>query len=162
MADTLNENFHINQCQVHFWATVYTYTGRQYGRSIMVGVMEDPDDITTFRPVDTVSVWGNRTFQEFIVDLSSYEGNGSYLAFVSDFDRDNLFYLDNMTVEYRKAVNKVTKISVNPRDTYATISWEGNASSYNVLVTSAEINPANPNPELVVDQATVSGTSLSV
>lgn len=159
LADTLNENFHINQCQVHFWATVYTYTGRQYGRSIMVGVMEDPDDITTFRPVDTVSVWGNRTFQEFIVDLSSYEGNGSYLAFVSDFDRDNLFYLDNMTVEYRKAVNKVTKISVNPRDTYATISWEGNASSYNVLVTSAEVNPANPNPELVVDQATVSGTS---
>ena len=72
LADTLNENFHINQCQVHFWATVYTYTGRQYGRSIMVGVMEDPDDITTFRPVDTVSVWGNRTFQENIVDLSSY------------------------------------------------------------------------------------------
>ena len=159
LSDTLNENFHINQCQVHFWATVYTYTGRQYGRSIMVGVMEDPDDITTFRPVDTVSVWGNRTFQENIVDLSSYEGNGTYLAFVSDFDRDNLFFLDNLTVEYRKAVNKVTKISVNPRDTYATISWEGNASSYNVLVTSAEVNPANPNPDAIVDQATVNSNS---
>ena len=159
LSDTLNENFHINQCQVHFWATVYTYTGRQYGRSIMVGVMEDPDDITTFRPVDTVSVWGNRTFQENIVDLSSYEGNGTYLAFVSDFDRDNLFFLDNLTVEYRKAVNKVTKISVNPRDTYATISWEGNASSYNVLVTSAEVNPANPNQDAIVDQATVNSNS---
>ncbi len=159
LADTLNEDFHINLCQVHFWATVYTYTGRQYGRSIMVGVMEDPDDITTFRPVDTVSVWGNKTFQEFIVDLGSYDGNGSYLAFVSDFDRDNLFYMDNLTVEYRKAVNKVTEISVNPRDTFATITWQGNASSYNVLVTNAEVDPANPNPEAIVDQATVNTNS---
>jgi len=155
LSDTLNEDFHINQCQVHFWATVYTYTGRQYGRSIMVGVMEDPDDITTFRAVDTVSVWGNKTFQENIVDLGSYNGKGSYLAFVSDFDRDNLFYLDNLTVEYRKQVNKVTKISVNPRDTYATITWEGNASSYNVLITNALVNPNNPAVEAIVDQATV-------
>ena len=159
LADTLNEDFHINQCQAHFWATVYTYTGRQYGRSIMVGVMEDPDDITTFRPVDTVSVWGNRTFQENIVDLSSYDGTGTYLAFVSDFDRENLFYIDNLTVEYRKAVNKVTKISVNPRDTFATISWEGNASSYNVLVTNAEVNPNNPAADAIVHQATVQTNS---
>lgn len=159
LSDTLNDDFHINQCQVHFWSTVYTYTGRQYGRSIMVGVMEDPEDITTFRPVDTVSVWGNKTFQENIVDLSSYDGNGVYLAFVSDFDRENLFFLDNVTVEYRKAVNKVTKITVNPRDTYATISWEGNASSYNVLITSAPVNPSNPSADLVVDQASVTGNS---
>jgi len=159
LSDTLNEDFHISQCQVHFWATVYTYTGRQYGRSIMVGVMDDPDDITTFQPVDTVSIWGNKTFQENIVDLGSYRGNGTFLAFVSDFDRQNLFYLDNLTVEYRKPVNKVTKISVNPRDTYATISWEGNANSYNVLITNTEVNPNNPSAGSIVDQAVVSGTS---
>ena len=159
LADTLNEDFKINQCQVHFWVTVYTNTGRQYGRSIMVGVMEDPDDMTTFQPIDTVSVWGNKTFQENIVDLGSYQGDGTFLAFVSNFDRENLFFLDNLTVEYRKSVNKVTKISVNPRDTYAAISWEGNASSYNVLITNAEVNPNNPNTEAVVDQATVTGNS---
>ena len=159
LSDTLNEDFHVNQCQVHFWATVYTNTGRQYGRSIIVGVMEDPEDMTTFQPVDTVSIWGNKTFQENIVDLGSYQGNGTFLAFVSDFDRENLFFLDNLTVEYRKAVNKVTKISVNPRDTYATISWEGNASSYNVLITNAEVNPSNPNAEAIIDQATVAGNS---
>ncbi len=159
LADTLNDDFAINQCQVHFWSTVYTYTGRQYGRSILVGVMEDPEDITTFQPVDTVSVWGNKTFQENIVDLSNYEGNGTFLAFVSNFDRDNLFYIDNVTVEYIPDVNKVTKITVNPRDTFATISWEGNADSYNVLITNAEVNPANPSADAVVDQATVTGNS---
>lgn len=159
LADTTNDAFHISQCQVHFWATVYTYTGRQYGRSIVIGVMDNPDDMTTFQAVDTVSIWGNRTFQENIVDLGSYTGNGSYVAFVSNFDRENLFFLDNLTIEYRKAVNKVTEIEVNPRDTYATISWKGNAASYNVLVTNAEVNPANPTPAAIVDQATVTTNS---
>ena len=159
LADTANEDFHVNQCQVHFWSTVYTYTGRQYGRSIIVGVMDDPDDVTTFTPVDTVEVWGNKTFQENIVDLGSYQGEGAYVAFVSRFDRPNLFYLDNLTVEYRQPVNKVTKITVNPRDTYADISWEGNAASYNVLITNAEVDPANPASSTIVDQATVTSNS---
>ena len=139
LADTTNENFALNQCQVHFWSTVYIYTGRQYGRSLIVGVMDDPDDLNTFMPIDTVTIWGNKTFQENIVDLGSYSGHGMYVAFLSNFDRQNLFYIDDVSIEYRPAYNKVTKISVNPRDTYATISWEGNAPSYNVLITNAEI-----------------------
>ena len=159
LADTTSSYFHINQCQVHFWSTVYIYTGRQYGRSIIVGVMDDPDDLTTFKAVDTVMVWGNQSFVENIVDLGSYQGNGSYVAFMSDFDRPNHFFIDDVTIEYRPQVVKVTKISVNPRDTYATISWEGNASSYNVLVTNAEVDPANPAAEAVVAQVTVNTNS---
>ena len=159
LTDSTNVDFRVNQCQVHFWSTVYTNTGRQYGRSIIVGVMDDPDDIKTFTPVDTVSVWGNKTFQENIVDLSSYQGYGAFVAFVSNFDRENLFFIDNVTVEYRKTINKVTKISVNPRDTYATISWEGNANSYDVLVTSAEVNPNNPTASAIIAQASVNTTS---
>ena len=155
LTDSTNDDFHINQLQVHFWSTVYTNTGRQNGRGIIVGVMDDPDDVTTFRAVDTVTVWGNKTFQENIVDLGSYQGTGAYLAFVSRFDRQNLFYMDNLTVEYRKDVNKVTEIRVNPRDRYADISWNGNAASYDVLITNAEVNPNNPASDAIVDQATV-------
>ena len=155
LTDTLNPGFQVNQCQVHFWSTVYTNTGRQYGRSIIVGVMDDPDDISTFTPVDTISVWGDKTFVESIVDLGSYDGTGAYIAFVSQFDRANSFYIDNLTVEYKKEENKVTNVTVNPRDTYATISWEGNASSYNILVTNAEVNPSAPAAEAVIRQATV-------
>lgn len=161
LADTANSAFALNKCQVHFWSTVHIYTGRTYGRSIIVGVMEDPEDITTFTAVDTVMVWGNQTFQENIVDLSSYTGTGSFVAFVSDFDRQNLYYIDDISIEYRPEVSKVTKISVNPRDTFATISWEGNAASYNVLITNAEVDPSNPSEETIVDQATVTGTSYT-
>ena len=154
--DTTVTNFSLSTCQVSFWATVHKYTGRNYAHSIIVGVMTDPEDVTTFVPVDTVSVWGTSTFQECIVDLASYQGDGKYVAFASYFDKQNIFYIDNVLIQQKPAVNKVTKISVNPRDTYANITWEGNAKSYNVLITSAEVeNPSNPQAELIVEQATV-------
>ena len=159
LVDSANANFALNQCQVRFWSTVHKYTGRTYAHSIIVGVMTDAEDVTTFVPVDTVSVWGTSEFVENIVDLSSYQGDGAYVAFVSNFDKKNLFYIDDVTIEYKPQVQKVTKISVNPRDTYADITWEGNAASYKVLITNAEVNPANPLAEAIVDQATVTTNS---
>ena len=159
ITDTANNGFHINQCQVHFWSTAYSYCTRQYARSLIIGVMDDPDDMTTFRAVDTVMVWGNQSFVENIVDLAPYQGNGTYVAFMSDFDLPNHFFIDDVTIEYRPQVNKVTKIDINPRDTYALISWEGNAPSYNVLVTTAEVDPANPTEAAIVAQATVTTNS---
>lgn len=155
LTDSSNANFALNQCQVRFWSTVHKYTGRTYAHSLIVGVMTDAEDVTTFVPVDTVSVWGTSEFVENIVDLSSYQGDGAYVAFVSNFDKKNLFYIDDITIEYKPQEQKVTTISVNPRDTYAEISWNGKASSYKVLITNAEVNPANPLAEAIVDQATV-------
>lgn len=159
LTDSSNANFALNQCQVRFWSTVHKYTGRTYAHSLIVGVMTDAEDVTTFVPVDTVSVWGTSEFVENVVDLSSYQGEGAYVAFVSNFDKKNLFYIDDVTIEYKPQVQKVTKISVNPRDTYAEITWNGKASSYKVLITNAEVNPASPLAEAIVDQATVTANT---
>ena len=159
LADSTVTDFQLNTCQVTFWATVASYTGK-YAHSIIVGVMTDPEDVTTFVPVDTVSVWGQMTFQENIVDLGSYTGDGKYIAFASAFDKQNLFYIDNVKVEQKPAVNKVTKISVNPRDIYATISWEGNASSYRVLVAKEELDLKLPKQEDIIVDTTLSANSF--
>jgi len=156
LTDSSNANFALNQCQVRFWSTVHKYTGRTYAHSLIVGVMTDAEDVTTFVPVDTVSVWGTSEFVENIVDLSSYQGDGAYVAFVSNFDKKNLFYIDDITIEYKPQEQKVTTISVNPRDTYAEISWNGKASSYKVLITNTEVaDPAKATTDQIVDQATV-------
>ena len=159
LADSTVADFKLNTCQVSFWATVASYTGK-YAHSIIVGVMTDPEDITTFVPVDTVSVWAQMTFQENIVDLGSYTGDGTYVAFASAFDKQNLFYIDNMKIEQKPTVNKVTKISVNPRDIYATISWEGNASSYRVLVAKEELDLKQPKQEDILADTTLSANSF--
>lgn len=159
LEDSTNANFALNQCQVRFWSTVYTYTGRTYAHSIIVGVMTDPEDITTFVPVDTVSVWGTSEFVENIVDLSSYQGEGVYIGFLSAFDTRNTFFLDDVTIEYKSNINTPTDIKVNPRDTYADITWNGNASAYKVIITNTEVDPAKAIAEQIVDQATVTTNS---
>jgi len=160
IADSMSTDFALNKCQVRFWSTVYQNTGRLYAHSIIVGAMTDPEDFTTFEPVDTVSVWGTSTYVENIVDMSSYKGEGVYVAFLSQFDKQNFFCIDNMTVEYKPAVQKVTKISVNPRDTYADITWEGSAPKYSVLVTDKEYaDPTKVTPDHIIDLAEVSTNS---
>lgn len=159
LADTLNEDFALNQCIVRFWTTIYQNTGRKYAHSLTVGVMTDPEDITTFVPIDTVSVWGTSTFQENIVDLSSYDGEANYVAFISSFDTQNIIYLDDVNIEYKSSVQKPTEIRVNPRDTYADIAWKGNAPSYNVLITNEDVDPATATAAQIVNQETVTTNS---
>lgn len=157
--DSLNANFALNQCQVHFWSTVYIYTGN-YAHSLIVGVMTDPENITTFVPVDTVTVWGTSTFVENIVDLSSYEGNGNYIGFLSDFDTRNIFFIDDISVEYRNDAQKPTNIRVNPRDTKADITWQSTASTFNLVITNEEVDPAKATAsQIVVRENGITGHS---
>lgn len=135
-------NFSMSMCHVTFWGTTYKY---QHGRarSIIVGVVSDPNDPTTFVPVDTCTVWGYMQFTWFDVDLSSYTGDGRYVAFVTNFqDKDNWFALDKVTIELKPEVAAVTAsdIKVIPAITEAQLSWpavEG-ATSYKVKYLAME------------------------
>jgi hypothetical protein len=153
LTDTANANFSLSQCVVRFWGTVAGFQGRAFAHSLIVGVMTDPEDLTTFVPMDTVSVWGTSTFEQFSVDLSAYTGVGNYVAFMSAFDTQNIFFLDDITIEYKSAINVPTEIYVNPRATTAEISWKGNANAYNVLITNEEVDPAKATASQIVDQA---------
>lgn len=153
LADTANANFSLNQCQVRFWGTVYQYTGRAYAHSLIVGVMTDAEDITTFQPVDTVSIWGTSTFQENIVDLGGIQGEANYVAFMSAFDTQNIFFLDDITIEYKTTLSAPIAISVNPRATSAEITWKGNATTYNIMITNEDVDPAKATATQIVDQA---------
>lgn len=161
LSDSTVADFKLKDYQVRFWSTVATYTGA-YAHSLIVGVMTDPEDVTTFVPVDTVRVWGTSTFKENIVSLENYEGNGIYVAFASAFDKQNVFYIDDMTIERRPQVNKVTEVSVNPRDTFATITWKTTgAAKYKVLVADVDLEPSKIKPENIIDQAEVTTNSYT-
>ena len=131
-------DFNINQCHVEFYGTVNIATG-EFAQSIIVGVMTDPEDITTFVPVDTCKVWGYKVFDLFDISLASYKGNGRYVAFLSNFDKINLFSLDNVTIEKRPAVGRVQRASMHviPDTTAVALSWDAiaGATQYNVKYT---------------------------
>lgn len=128
-------DFSLAQCHITFWGTNNTGTSGQQ-RSIIVGVMTDPEDLSTFVPIDTCSVWGYQVFEFFDIDLAAYSGNGRYVAFMSHFDGLNQFHIDHFTVEKRPAIGMVQKASMHvlPATTSATISWDAvpGATQYNV------------------------------
>lgn len=130
----------LKDCQVSFWSTIYTFTNRKYARSLLVGVMTDPEDISTLVVVDTVRMNDFCVFQENIVSLEKYTGTGRYVALVSRFDQPNMFFVDNLTIEARPAIVKPTQVTVVPSADKAAIAWQGNAASYQIMVTNVKTN----------------------
>ncbi len=127
---------------VTFWGTAYQSVGDNYASGIIVGVMTDPEDFTTFVPVDTCYIYGSQEFNKFGVSLSNYKGEGKYVAFASDFkDKDNRFYIDNIAIKASVAPIwpsdiKISKVSAKGFD----LTLDAHGLPYNVLVTKRVTN----------------------
>ncbi|MBQ8832801.1 MAG: choice-of-anchor J domain-containing protein [Paludibacteraceae bacterium] len=128
----------IQPLQVRFWGSLGKYGSMSdNARAIIVGVMEDAEDITSFVPVDTMKLWKFATYEEHITSFANYTGEGKVIAFASYFDQPNQFYIDDMTVEYAPAVAKVSGVNAIPAITEATISWNNVAApSYSLLIST--------------------------
>ncbi len=121
---------------VSFWGTAYQSIGDDFASGIIVGVMTDPEDFTTFVPIDTCYVKEDRVHKKFGVSLAQYAGEGKYLAFASDFkDKDNRFYIDNIIVKESNAPVWPSDIKVsNAESNGFTLSLNSNGNAYNVVV----------------------------
>ncbi len=151
----------VNTLQVEFWGTAYDVVGEDYASSIIVGVMTDPVDYSTFVAVDTVSVTESKMFNRFAVSLADYKGDGKFIAFASDFvDKKNVFYIDDVVISEATKAIAPNKISVS--DVFATefvlhADLQG-APTFNVVVANVEndnegklkLNPADLSAENVL------------
>ena len=135
------EDFKLNQCHVTFWGTLAQATDAN-ARSIIVGIMTDNEDITTFVSIDTCTIWGYKTFHFFDINLADYKGDGRYVAFMSHFDATNQFYIDEFTIEERPAVGRVqmSSIRVLPDTASAALTWDAvpGATKYTVKMLKLE------------------------
>ncbi len=122
---------------VSFWGTAYQSIGDDFASGIIVGVMTDPEDFTTFVPIDTCYVKEDRTHKKFGVSLAQYAGEGKYVAFASDFkDKDNRFYIDNILIKESNSTVWPSDIKIsNAESNGFTLSLNSNGNAYNVVVT---------------------------
>lgn len=80
--------------------------------SIIVGVMSNTADKSTFVAVDTVEVSSLNKFEEAVVSFANYQGEGKHIAFMSNFpDESNAFYIDNLFVDVLPTT-KPTKVGI--------------------------------------------------
>lgn len=93
---TIAQYIPVNTLQANF-----KFRGFHDNDRLIVGVISDPDDASTFVPVDTVypgipaSTWVEHT-----VLFSSYAGTGQHIAFKNEYNTANTnTFVDNLTID---------------------------------------------------------------
>ncbi len=110
----------LNTLQVSF----YLYkTGANYGH-LKVGVMTNPNDLSTFTAIADVQPEANRTWEYFVVPFGSYEGSGQYIAFVCNEAANNYVYLDDVTVEPLPSCPPIVDLQANTTVANALVTWD--------------------------------------
>ena len=127
-----DETIAINTLQAEF-----VYRASSTNDKLIVGVISNPTDFTTFTPVDTVypgtpaSTWA-----EYEVSFANYEGNGQYIAFLNKNDGSYVYaYIDELSIDLIPTCAKPQQFVVNATtSTSVTLSWTeaGDATAWNI------------------------------
>ena len=142
----------IDSLLVSFW--LYK-SNTSYAHNLKVGVMTDPEDESTFVQVAEVSPSALSTWELFEVPLSSYTGNGQYIAFMSPNGEYSYPYLDDLEVTIISGCGRVYALTASTilLDN-ATIVWSDSANtSWYVEYGTEEFTPGTGymTPILVTD-----------
>ena len=130
----------VNRLRLSFESIAFLI-GAAERSSIVVGVMDDPLDRSTFVSVDTVNITTPLMYEEFSVSFEKYEGNGKYIAFMSDFPETNRFTLDNLLIEERTdTLQKVNFELRVPTATSLQLEFVQKYESYEVIVANTSVN----------------------
>jgi hypothetical protein len=146
----------LSELQVDFWAKARNITGM-----FIVGVMDDPTDISTLTGVDTFNLAAAETWQRFIVPFNEYTGTGHYIAFVWENGNGQSALLDDIYIDLISGCNDAPQnMLISDIASYsATVSWTNpENSAWQIAYGLTGSTPDWNNATTVYDTfATVSG-----
>lgn len=157
----------LNGVEIDFWLTAYdriSLGNTRYAAELLVGVMTDPTDFSTFRAIDTVRVETSYMFKRVSVSLADYFGTGKFIAFVSNAKEQNAVYIDNIEIHHPVAptpthirCKDVTSQGFTLcADIHDADSWEY------CIATSYHRNGNMPQSDILYSQRGITGSSAAV
>ena len=97
----------------------------------IVGVMTDPDNASTFTPLDTVRLSATGTWEQQVVDLAPYAGSGQYVAFrFAPVNASYHYYIDDIYL----GTCAISNASTTTTPSAVTLSWQSHHTPTGVLV----------------------------
>lgn len=129
----------IQKLQVKFFAKPRGVT--YLGDTVFVGLMSDPNDITTFDTVAACKL-ASTSYIDYIVRFDTYQGNGKHIAFMRPLAKiTNTIDIDDIMVDYLSDCEKVQAVtSRNASTTGADIYWQkASATKWEVLLTTKQM-----------------------
>ena len=123
----------LNTLQLSFWARS---SSTSYYPIFQVGVMSDPNDISTFQQVATVNVSNTTAWGEYITSFENYSGTGLFPAIKATRGSSSWYcYMDEIRLEPTPDCPHVQNLAATRiTNSSALISWNdaGTASSWAV------------------------------
>ena len=138
----------INTLQISFSMRTSSTTSK-----MVVGVMTDPSDFSTFTPVDTVANTTSGVFEEMTVLLTSYTGNGSYVALrLLNTSTSYLAYVDDVYLEtLPTCLRPADVIRTDASSSSVTLAWtaNGDESSWEIAYGPVGFDPDDNSANIV-------------
>lgn len=132
----------LNRLQVSF--SMYK-SNTSYSHDIMVGALTNPDDFSTFEPIDTVMPGSTTGYYNFTVPLNNYRGSARYIGiFACPNGSYSYPYLDDIVIDYYATCSRATNVQTQSNSPYSAIStWQpgpnGTPDYYIVSYTAASV-----------------------
>ena len=113
----------------------WVYSTQDSASTIDIGVLIDPNDISTYEIIASVDVLNSNTWTEFVayfnvLNTEDYEDfvNAKYVTIACS---DNTYYFDNVSIEAIPNCPKPSAVVASIQDIgTAQVSWQGTATSY--------------------------------
>ncbi|HJJ42386.1 MAG TPA: fibronectin type III domain-containing protein [Methanocorpusculum sp.] len=137
----------------------FMYMTTELQNSLIVGVMDNPLDESTFIAIDTIHCDIKNIWQEFDILLNDYTGTGHYITFKAV--GGNTVYMDNLEVDYLPYCVRPVQVAINNvTATDVTVSWvpRGTEGEWEVVIVPYGEDPDSAVPEIVeMDTITITG-----
>ncbi|MBQ9639724.1 MAG: fibronectin type III domain-containing protein [Bacteroidales bacterium] len=159
----------VDSLVVDFSYIVGSATASYQSVPVAVGVMTDPEDYSTFVPVQTFTgeLLHSHKWFDVSVSMESYHGNGKYIAIAAipaSTPAYSYVYIDDISVYRRPTCQRPYNLkATDVTATAATLSWNADASEpmYRVLMGAEDFDNNMPTFDTVVSGSSVSFTNLS-
>ena len=131
----LSSTYAIQDMVLDFWGWVNSNAGY-----FVVGVMDDPTDMSTFTAVQTIIPTNtNSTYEHYTAYFSNYTGSGQHIALKIAVTAYCMIRVDDITLDQAALCSPVQNLALQSiLGSDVTINWEPNAlggtNSYNVTL----------------------------
>ena len=117
----------IDSLQLSFWMRK---PNSYHTHEIIVGVIADPSDISTFQPLDTVGCSFVSIWEPFEIPLDSYTGTGGRIAILSPDGIRSDPYIDDIEVSYISPCPRPREVYADHlTPTTATLHWNSTSTN---------------------------------
>ncbi|MDR1847480.1 MAG: choice-of-anchor J domain-containing protein, partial [Bacteroidales bacterium] len=149
----------VNTLRISFWYRTYYAADR-----LIIGVMDDPTDATTFTSVDTVTAPSTATWVQREVPLATYTGTGQYIAFKNEYyaSSTGYAYIDDLVIDTLPSCPDVYSFGVGlGSNASANITWDTSiGSDFGWILAYDEVDAATFEPTTATNQITLSASDF--